>query len=146
MVQAWILRSLRDDGYEKLAFDREFVAIGWAATGNLTAMRDQAQILQAVRAGYPFVERGSADSYAEQLFQFRVAMAQGDLVLLFRRSSPEVAAAGRIVGDYQYRPDLPDGIRHVRSVRWAPLNLSRALIERELITAPALVMVSRIDR
>jgi predicted Mrr-cat superfamily restriction endonuclease len=88
MVQAWILRSLRDDGYEKLAFDREFVAIGWAATGDLMAMSDHAQIRQAVRAGYPFVERESADSYAEQLFQFRALMAQGDLVLLFRRSGP----------------------------------------------------------
>jgi restriction system protein len=145
MMQAWIIRSLRQDGYEKLAFDREFVAIGWAATGDLMAISDQAQIRQAVRAGYPFVERESADSYAEQLFQFRVAMTQGDLVLLFRRSTPDVAV-GWIVGNYQYRTDLPGDIRHVRSVRWVRLDLSRALVERELIAVPTLAMVWRIGR
>jgi restriction system protein len=145
MVQAWILRSLRDDEYEQLAFNRELVAIGWAATGDLVAMSDQAQIRQAVRAGYPFVERESTESYAEQLFQFRAAMAPGDLVLLFRRSSPDVAA-GWIVGDYQYRSDLPGEVRHVRSVRWARTDLSRAAVERELVTVPALTMVSRIDQ
>lgn len=145
MTQAWILRSLRDDGYEELAFEKELVAIGWAATGDLMATPDHAQIRQAVRAGYPFVERESADSYAEQLFQFRVSMAKGDLVLLFRRSGPDVAA-GWIVGDYQYRPDLPGDIRHVRSVRWARVDLSRALVERELVSVPALAMVSRIGQ
>ena len=145
MMQAWILRSLRDNGYEELAFEKEFVAIGWAAVGDLTAAADLAKIRQAVRAGYPFVERESADSYAEQLFQFRASMVQGDLVLLFRRSGPDVAA-GWVVGDYQYRKDLPGDIRHVRSVRWARADLPRALVERELVSVPALAMVSRIEQ
>jgi predicted Mrr-cat superfamily restriction endonuclease len=65
-------------------------------------------------------------------------------VLLFRRSSPDVAA-GWVVGDYQYRRDLPVGMQHVRTIQWVHVDIPRAMVERELVSAPALAMVHRVD-
>ncbi|OLF17260.1 hypothetical protein BU204_12800 [Actinophytocola xanthii] len=120
------------------------VAIGWADVGNLTGSPDLAQILDAVRAKYQFVERESVASYARQLFDFRSTMTPGDLVLLLRRSSPDVAA-GHVNGDYQYSRQLPGGYRHIRPVRWAVHDIPRSLIELELRSVPSLLMVHQLD-
>jgi len=145
MVRAWVVRSLRAEGYEQLAFDRGFVAVGWNPIGDLASRTDRSQIRDAVKAAYPFVEAESADSYAEQLYLFRTEMARGDLVLLPRRSSPDVAA-GWVTGDYQYRADLTADVRHTRAVRWARIDLPRSAVERELPSLSPLMMVLCIDR
>jgi hypothetical protein len=143
-VRVWVVRSLRAEGYEQLAFDGGFVAVGWSPVGDLAARIHRWQIRDAVKAAYPFVETESADSYAEQLYLFRTEMARGDLVLLPRRSSPDVAA-GWVTGDYQYRADLMADVRHIRAVRWARVDLPRATVERELLSLSPLLMVLRID-
>jgi hypothetical protein len=144
MTRAWVLRSLRNDRYEDLAFRKKFVAIGWTAVGNLLQASEPAQILDAVRAAYPFVEPDTADSYARQLFQFRSTMSPGDLVLLLRRSSPDVAA-GWIDGDYQYSRQITGGIRHIRPVQWVRNDIPRSMIELELRSVPSLSMVHQMD-
>lgn len=145
MAQVWILRSLHAEGYERLAFDRGLVAVGWDAVGDLTSRVDQPQIHEAVRAGYPFVERESAIAYADQLFKFRSVMTRGDTVLLLRRTSPEVAI-GSITSEYKYRSDLLDNVHHVRSVQWTRIDVPRVVVERELASSPPLMMVFLVDR
>lgn len=140
MAKLWIIRSLRAEAYEEIAFREGLVAVGWDAVGDLAAVVDQAHIRARVKAAYPFVEAASADTYAVQLFQFRSVIGPDDLVLLLRRSRPDVAV-GWIAGDYRYRLDLRDEVRHVRPVRWLRLDLPRSVVERELPSLPPLTMV-----
>jgi hypothetical protein len=53
---------------------------------------------------------------------------------------------GWVTGDYRYREDLGHGIRHVRSVRWRSTNLARSVVERELLSLPALTMIFRLNQ
>jgi restriction system protein len=145
MAQAWIIRAGRDDGYEDAAFDRKLVSVGWSAAGDLTSRSTLVEIRDTVRAAYPDVEPKSAESYAIQLFAFRVHMAEGDLVLLLRRTSPDVAV-GWVTGPYRYRTDLVPGVCHVRSMYWSRTDLPRAVVERELLSLPALTMIFRINQ
>lgn len=140
MARLWIIRSLRAEAYEDIAFREGLVAVGWVAVGDLAAVADQAHLRAQVKAAYPFVETASADAYAIQLFQFRNVIGPGDLVLLLRRRSPDVAV-GWITGDYRYRVDSRDEVRHVRPVRWLRLDLPRSVVERELPSLPPLTMV-----
>ncbi|MFB9235429.1 hypothetical protein ACFFWC_07730 [Plantactinospora siamensis] len=140
MAKLWIIRSLRAEAYEEIAFREGLVAVGWDAVGDLAAVADQAHIRARVKAAYPFVETSSADAYARQLFQFRSVVGPDDLVLLLRRSRPDVAV-GWITGDYRYRLDLRDEVRHVRPVRWLRLDVPRSVVERELPSLPPLNMV-----
>lgn len=145
MARAWIVRSLRATEYEHLAFSQGLAAVGWGNVGDLSNRSREQQIRKVVRAGYPFVENDSTDAYTEQLVEFRAIMARGDIVLLLRRSSPDVAI-GTIIGDYAYRTDLDPAVRHVRAVRWARTDLPRAAVESELAGIPALRMVFAIEQ
>ncbi|WFE65536.1 hypothetical protein [Micromonospora sp. WMMD714] len=145
MTQAWIVRTGRDDRYEDLALQKNLIAVGWAATGDLGDTTTLSGVRQRVRSAYPDMGRRTGDSHAIQLFAFRDRMAPGDVVLLLRRSSPDVAL-GRITGSYEYRQDLARGIAHVRTVSWARTDLPRASVERELATLPSLTTVYRINQ
>ncbi|MFE0590680.1 restriction endonuclease [Micromonospora echinospora] len=145
MSQAWIVRAGRDDTYEDLALNKALIAVGWSTTGDLTSAPILADIKQRVKAAYPDVEAKSTDSYAIQLFAFRSRMKHGDLVLLLRRNSPDVAL-GKITGGYEYRTDLASRICHVRAVRWLRTDLPRLSVERDLAALPPLTTVYRITQ
>lgn len=143
MTQAWIIRAGRGDRYEKVAFGDNVVAIGWPATGDLTPHTTLTAVRDVVWAAYPRVEAKSAESYAVQLLAFRSRICEGDLVLLLRQTSPDVAI-GWVTGPYRYRADLGAGIHHTRAVHWSRVDLPRALVARELGNLPPLTTVVQI--
>jgi restriction system protein len=145
MTQAWIVRVGRDARYEEIAFEQQIVAIGWSATGDLSSHPTSQAIRDAVMAAYPDVADKSATSYAVQLLAFRSKMAEGDLVLLLRRTSPDVAV-GWVTGPYRYRPDIGPSLRHTREVRWSRTDLPRSVVARELLALPALTMIFRVNQ
>ncbi|MGV9806772.1 hypothetical protein [Micromonospora chersina] len=145
MAKAWIVRAGRDDSYDALALDKKLIAVGWSAAGDLTTTTNPGEIRERVRAAYPDVERRAAENYAIQLVAFRSRMSEGDIVLFLRRTSPDVAV-GRVVGPYEYRTDLPSGIRHVRPVHWSRTDLPRASVEHEVLALPSLTTVYRINQ
>ncbi|WP_431882386.1 restriction endonuclease [Micromonospora gifhornensis] len=145
MATAWIVRAGRDDSYDELALDKNLIAVGWSAAGDLSTTASPTAIRERVRAAYPDVEQRAVESYTVQLVAFRSKMSVGDIVLFLRRTSPDVAV-GRVIGPYEYRMDLPSGIRHARSVAWARTNVPRASVERELLALPSLTTVYRINQ
>lgn len=145
MTTAWIVRAGRDDSYDELALERELIALGWSAAGDLTTVTTQTETRERVQAAYPDVDRRTVDNYAIQLIAFRSKMAVGDIVLFLRRTSPDVAV-GRLTGDYRYRTDLPAGIRHTRPVQWARTDVPRASLEAEVRALPSLTTVYRITQ
>ncbi|MFG3707088.1 restriction endonuclease [Micromonospora sp. NPDC047670] len=145
MTKAWIVRAGRDDSYDALALDKSLIAVGWSTAGDLTETTSATEIRERVRAAYPEVERRAVENYAIQLVAFRTKMSEGDIVLFLRRTSPDVAV-GRVTGPYEYRTDLPSGIRHARSVRWSRTDIPRASVEREVLALPSLTTVYRINQ
>ncbi|MEW2378835.1 hypothetical protein AB0883_22420 [Micromonospora sp. NPDC047812] len=145
MTKAWIVRAGRDDSYDALALDKNLIAVGWSAAGDLTEATTRTAIHARVRAAYPAVEQRAVDNYAIQLVAFRSMMSEGDIVLFLRRTSPDVAV-GRVTGPYEYRTDLPSDIRHARAVRWSRTDVPRASVEREVLALPSLTTVFRINQ
>ncbi|GHJ17065.1 restriction endonuclease [Micromonospora sp. AKA38] len=145
MAQAWIVRAGRDDNYDALALDKHLIAVGWSAAGDLTGTVSPVEIKDRVRAAYPDVEGRAVENFAIQLIAFRSRMAVGDVVLFLRATSPDVAI-GKVVGPYEYRTDLPSGIRHARAVSWSRTDVPRASVEREVLALPSLTTVYRINQ
>lgn len=144
MAHVWILRSMHSAGYEKCAFMIGLVAIGWDAVGDLTPLTERSQTRDAVRAAFPLAAPESIRSRADQLFQFHVGMAKGDLVVLLRRSGTDVGV-GQVTGKYRYRPDLDPGVCHVRSVRWKRTDLPRSSVMWLLLDMPTLTNIYRVE-
>ncbi|PMR63111.1 hypothetical protein C1A38_00585 [Verrucosispora sp. ts21] len=139
------MRAGRDDSYDELALDKNLIAVGWSAAGDLTDAASAGEIRDRVRAAYPDIEQRAVEGYTIQLIAFRSRMSAGDVVLFLRRTSPDVAI-GRVTGPYEYRMDLPSGIRHARSVTWTRTDVPRASVERELVALPSLTTVYRINQ
>jgi restriction system protein len=131
-------------GYEDLAFGDGLAAIGWDAVGDLTLLAEQSLTRDAVQAAFPLAARESIRIRTDQLFQFHVGMAKGDLVVLLRRSGTDVAV-GQITGEYRYRHDLESGVRHVRPVRWKRTDLPRSSVMWLLLDMPTLMNIYRVE-
>lgn len=143
MTQAWIVRAGRDDKYEHEALEHGVIAMGWRRVGDLAEHDSQKAIKSLVDVAYAEFSARSRQVYGVQLFAFRCHIAVGDFVVLVRSNAPDVAV-GTVTGDYVYRPDLP--AHHVRPVRWARTDVRRAEIGTDLLTAPALTSIYKINR
>jgi hypothetical protein len=143
MVQAWIVRAGRNDEYEEQALTHGLIALGWRRVGDLTGHDSLSAINQLVDSAYPEYSQRSRQEYGAQLFAFRSRVRVGDYVVLLRTTAPDVAV-GTVTGEYVHRPDLV--ARHVRRVRWIRTDVRRTEIGADLLAAPALTSIYKMNR
>jgi hypothetical protein len=143
MPQAWIVRAGRDDEYERVAFADNVVGVGWRRAGDLSQATTLATVRQRVQHAYPSVTPKTQEIYALQLNAFRSAMRPGDLVVLLRENSPQVAL-GEIAGDYAHASMAGPRPSHVRRVRWLRAKVPPSEISQELVNVPALTAIYRL--
>ena len=97
------------------------VAIGWDI-GDLTEItndkKGREQIYQLLLDRYPTLDHATAGRAAQQIFNFRWAITDNDLVLA--SDGATILGIGRVTGDYKYYPsgDFP----HRRPVEWLSLD------------------------
>ena len=102
--------------------DSNCVAIGWAETGDLSAItNDKAgkdSIRQVLHSKDSHIHPTAAGKAAQQIFNFRWTIATDDLVLA--STGATILGIGRVTGDYTYDPssDFP----HRRPVEWLSLE------------------------
>jgi restriction system protein len=73
-------------------------------------------------------------------------MEKGELVVVPLKTTGTVAI-GRIDGDYQYRVDLGESLRHVRPVRWVNTEVPRDAFDQDLLYSfGAFITVGRVNR
>jgi hypothetical protein len=143
VTHAWIIRAGANDEFEKMAFDHGVVGVGWRRVPDLASYPDLPAIRKVVQATYPEISAKTRDVHAVQLYAFRSAMDLGDLVVMVRSKSPDVAI-GLVDGGYEYRPTLT--ARHVRAVRWLRTEVRRSEVGGEMLDLPALSVIYRITR
>ncbi|WP_338702518.1 hypothetical protein V2W30_34480 [Streptomyces sp. Q6] len=92
---------------------------------------DRADIRGIVEATYPDENDYTLRNWTSQLFCFRHKIAVGDLVVLPRMNGQY--AIGHITGEYAYRSDTEDGMRHIRSVDWSRTEVPRETFRPDLL-------------
>lgn len=93
-----------------------FIGVGWSDLGDLRgldATRDAFK--KAVAEAYPDSKPGKIVNSASQLFRFVHEMKAGDLAA-YRSKVDHQIHLGRIVGEYEYRPELQ--YINVRPITW----------------------------
>ncbi|HCU48667.1 MAG TPA: hypothetical protein DGG94_02380, partial [Micromonosporaceae bacterium] len=143
MAQAWFVRAGRDDEYAELDLGQGLIAVGWHLVSDLSSCHTKDAITKTVRASYPGVSGQTVTEYSIQLHVLRNIMEKGDLVILLRTNSPDVAI-GEITGDYIYRPGPM--ANHARPVRWINAGVRRSEIGPELLDPPALSVIFRVNK
>ncbi len=130
-MRAWVVRAGKDGEYEDFALEKGVVVIDWDDLGDLSAVTTRDQVREMLTAtGY--AEGNRLANHAGQIFRFVHEIDTGDLVVLPAKRT-RTLAVGRYAGGYEFRPDNPDGCRHVRPVDWLRTEQPRSSLRQDLL-------------
>lgn len=93
------------------------ISIGWEATGSLAEARTREDFYRRVEQAYPEAKKAWVPNAAGQTFRFVREVKNGDAVLTYNPAE-RVYLVGKVVGDYQYKPDASEDQPHQRVVEW----------------------------
>ena len=131
--RVYVVRHGRNGEDEGQALDEGIAVIGWHEVPSLAEETNRQDIRQCVNTTYPGLSSSRVGSMTGQLFRFAVAMQEGDLIVLPRKRTSQIAI-GRVAGPYEYRS--LDGVnRHTRRVEWLRENLPRPTFGQDLLYA-----------
>ncbi|MFF0529401.1 CBS domain-containing protein [Nocardia amikacinitolerans] len=130
-MRAWVVRAGRHGQRERAALEEGLVVVGWDHLGDLMPAWTRDDIKELVVAAYPDEEPRTVGNWTGQLYRFRHEISVGDLVVLPLKSAQ--VAIGHVDGGYEYRADAPDGLRHVRRVRWLVRDVARERFHPDLL-------------
>ncbi|MEU4897597.1 CBS domain-containing protein [Streptomyces sp. NPDC044780] len=129
-MRAWVVRAGENGEREHTALEEGLLVVGWLGLGDLTDTVTRDDIKAAVAAAYPDEGPYTVGNWTGQLYRFVHEIQPGDLVVLPLKSL--LVAIGRVVGGYEYRSEVADGLRHVRQVEWLVKNVDRQVIQSDL--------------
>lgn len=116
---------------EVYALDHGVAIIGFREYPSLAAVKDYDDIVALVKAVKPELKPRAAGNYAGQLWAFALAMQPGDLIVLPRKLTSQVAL-GRVTGPYKH--EIVDGVsRHTRAVDWIRPDVTRSVFGQDLL-------------
>lgn len=113
----WGIHAGKGGTEENLFLNKNVIAIGWAAMGDLSLLRGREAVKSKYSQSYPNAKKGAIPVASGQLYRFVNEISKGDLVAYLSPVSRELNI-GEIVGDYEYNPDLSSGCPNQRKVKW----------------------------
>jgi restriction system protein len=145
-MTAWVVRAGRHGENQDLALDKGLVTIEWSETGDLSGLGKDA-IRALLEKHHPEASVKRIDAWTGELVSFANAIVPGDLAVLPLKRRAAIAL-GRIMSDYEYRPDLLDvGAVHTRRVEWIRADVPRTAFDRKLLdTLGSSLTVFRAER
>lgn len=144
--RVWLVRAGRHGERVSWALDNQVAGGGFREVDDLTEAITREAVGDLVRAGFPEANANLIANYTGQLWALRERIAVGDLVVLPMRTSGQIAI-GRVVGGYQYLPDLDPERRHVRPVQWLRTDVPRTAIKQDLLyTLGAFLTICQVSR
>lgn len=129
--KVYLARAGGDGEDEAYALDHGVAIIGFTEYPSLAEAKDYDAVLALVKATKPDLKPRAAGNYAGQLWAFALAMQPGDLVVLPRKLTSQVAL-GRVTGPYQCQ-QVGSSNRHVRAVEWVRPDVPRSVFGQDLL-------------
>lgn len=116
---------------EDTALESNLAVIGFRDIPSLEAAKDYDTVYSIVEAHMAGAKARAIGNRAGQLWAFAVAMKEGDLVVMPRKLTSQIAV-GRVTGPYAYRKVRGEQ-RHVRPVSWDRPDVPRTVFEQDLL-------------
>ena len=127
----YLTRAGRNGEDEDLALENNLAIIEFRDIPTLEGAADYDAIVNLVREALPDQKPRRQLNFARQLLAFAVTMQIGDLVVLPRKLTSQVAI-GRISGPYRFSK-LNAEHRHTRAVEWLQTDIPRTTFEQDLL-------------
>jgi|ERR1039458_4027619 restriction system protein len=115
--KVWVVRAGRGGVFVSEFLSHKIVGIGWSELGDLTNVHGRAQISALMEEKIPASSKIERAVASGQVYRFRDELVQNETVLTYDPSERNYWA-GTVIGEYRYRPDLHEELRHTRGVNW----------------------------
>ena len=127
----WGIHAGRDWEADDLFCQKMVIAIGWPKMGNLKKFKDREAYKEKYTEAYPDGTEGAIRNAAGVFYRFVYEMKIGDLIA-YPSSPTKQIYLGKVVGDYEYNPDLDADSPNQRKVKWNK-NLPRTSFSQEAL-------------
>jgi restriction system protein len=116
---------------EEAALEGGMALIGFVEVDSLEGAKDYDAVFALVEKAYPGSKTRKIGNFAGQLWAFAIAMKVGDLVVLPRKLTSQIAI-GRVTGPYAYKR-VGGTHRHTRPVEWLRQDIPRTVFKQDLL-------------
>ena len=127
----YLARAGRHGEDEDYALEHNLAMIDFREVPSLEGARDYDAVIQLVKDALPDEKPRAVGNFAGQLSAFAVAMQEGDIVVLPRKLTSQIAI-GRVTGPYRYA-QVNTVLRHTRPVEWVRTDVPRTTFEQDLL-------------
>ncbi|MHB9058774.1 MAG: restriction endonuclease [Bacillota bacterium] len=142
----WLVRAGRHGEREGVALEKGVAAIGWDELPDLAKVSSKEELEELYKTHYPDEKKTTISNRVGQVWAFRERIKTGDLVVLPLKTRAAIAI-GQVSGGYEFRPDLPEGARHTRPVKWLREDIPRTDFGQDLLYSfGAFMTVCQISR
>ena len=114
--KVYLVRAGRDGEDEDHALENNRTIVGFKEVPSLEKARDYNAVAKLVGGAFQGKKPRTIANFARQLCAFALDMQEGDLVVLPRKLTSQIAI-GRVTGPYRYG-QVNTELRHVRPVQW----------------------------
>lgn len=136
MPRAWMVRAGSDGEREVAAITESRAIAGWSELPDITGCRSREQVKEAIRAAYGSQISGAVlGNWSGQLWRFRDVMQVGDVVVMPLKKTADAVAIGTVEGPYFFDSGQPEGMRHIRPVRWIRPQVSKTELGSDLLAS-----------
>lgn len=144
-VPVYLARAGRYGEDEETSLENGLAIIGYREVSSLESAKSREDVASAVETGLAHAKKAAAANYTGQLWTFLHTMQQGDLVVMPRKQTSQIAL-GRVSGPYQYQ-EINGEPRHTRAVEWLRPDVPRTAFKQDLLYSfGAFMTVCRIKR
>lgn len=129
--KVYLTRAGKRGEDEDAALENNLAIIGFVEIPSLEGATDYTDVFKIVKASIPGAKPRAVRNIAQQLGAFVLAMKEGDLVVLPRKQTSQIAI-GRVKGPYRYQK-VGDELRHTRPVEWIRPDVPRTAFKQDLL-------------
>ena len=129
--KVYLVRGGRFGEDEDYALENGLAIIGFRDFPSLANLDGYPAVFNLVTGAQTELKPRAAGNFSGQLWAFSVAMKEGDIVVLPRKLTSQIAL-GRVKGPYQYLK-IGEEFRHVRPVEWIRPDIPRTTFYQDLL-------------
>jgi restriction system protein len=130
-TKVYLVRAGRYGEDEETVLENGLAMIGFKDVPSLETAQDYDDIYKLVSDAIPGAKPRAISNFTQQLSAFALVMKKGDLVILPRKLTSQIAI-GRVKGPYQYQ-SVDGEPRHTRAVEWLRTDIPRTAFEQDLL-------------
>lgn len=116
---------------EEFAIENSLLVVGFKEVPSLSEAKNYADVFAVVSQAMNGAKPRAVGNRAGQLWAFSVAMQKGDIVVMPRKLTSQVAL-GVVDGPYKLQK-VRDELRHTRPVKWVRVDVPRTAFEQDLL-------------